>query len=61
MALGLPGWVETNQAVFTDMFGSSIGGTVWAVLKTPMAVAGGLATLCDSLIPGTDEERGIKA
>lgn len=61
MALGLPGWVETNQAVFTDMFGSSIGGTVWAVLKTPMAVAGGLAALCDSLIPGTDEERGIKA
>ncbi len=61
MALGLPGWVEPNQAIFVNTFGTTFGGMVWAVMKTPMAVAGILSALCDSLIPGTDEERGIKA
>ena len=37
----------------------TLGGMVWAVLKTPMAVAGITAAICDSLIPGTDKERGI--
>ena len=37
----------------------TLGGMAWAVLKTPMAVAGLCAAVCDSLIPGTDEERGI--
>ena len=32
---------------------------IWAVLKTPMAVAGILAAICDNLIPGTPQERGI--
>ena len=63
MALGLPGWVEANQAIFmNDAQGQvmhTLGGMVWAVLKTPMAVAGICAALCDSLIPGTDKERGI--
>ncbi len=63
MALGLPGWVEVNQSIFmNDAQGQvmhTIGGMVWAVLKTPMAVAGICAAICDSLIPGTDEERGI--
>ncbi|MDO5562898.1 MAG: solute carrier family 23 protein [Synergistaceae bacterium] len=61
MALGLPGWVEPNQAMFTGAFGATFGGMVWAVMKTPMAVAGILAAICDNVIPGTDEERGIKA
>ena len=61
MALGLPGWVEPNQAMFTGALGTTFGGMVWAVMKTPMAVAGILSALCDSLVPGTDEERGIKA
>ena len=60
MALGLPGWVETNQAIFTNTFGSTFGGMLWAVMKTPMAVAGILSAVCDSLIPGTDAERGIR-
>ncbi|MDR3264591.1 MAG: purine/pyrimidine permease [Synergistaceae bacterium] len=65
MALGLPGWVgqESVQRVFTDpgngVFLSTLGGMVWAILTTPMAVAGICAAVCDSLIPGTDEERGI--
>jgi len=59
MALGLPEWVETNRALFDSMLGVGAGGTVWAILKTPMAVAGILAAICDSLIPGTPEERGI--
>ena len=63
MAMGLPGWVEQNQAIFMNPESSQVwqtlGGMVWAVLKTPMAVAGVCAALCDSLIPGTDEERGI--
>lgn len=60
MALGLPGWVETNQAIFANTFGSTFGGMLWAVMKTPMAVAGILSAVCDSLIPGTDAERGIR-
>ena len=59
MALGLPGWVEPNQALFTGFFGTTFGGMIWAVLKTPMAVAGILAAICDNLIPGTPQERGI--
>ena len=63
MALGLPGWIEQNQELFmsTDysQFMQTVGGMVWALLKTPMAVAGIIAALCDSLVPGTDEERGI--
>ncbi len=63
MAMGLPGWVEKNQILFINPESSQImqtlGGMVWAVLKTPMAVAGVCAAVCDSLIPGTDEERGI--
>ena len=63
MALGLPGWVEANQAIFMNPESSqlmqTLGGMAWAVLKTPMAVAGLCAAICDSLVPGTDEERGI--
>ena len=59
MALGLPGWAENNQALFIETFGATAGGTLWAVMKTPMAVAGVLAALCDNLIPGTTVERGI--
>ena len=63
MALGLPGWVEKNQELFmSESYGQilkTLGGMVWAVLKTPMAVAGICAGVCDSLIPGTNEERGI--
>ena len=60
MALGLPGWVEPHQAMFTGALGSTFGGMIWAVMKTPMAVAGVLALICDNIIPGTKEERGIK-
>ena len=59
MALGLPGWVEPNQAIFSNALGATLGGMIWAVLKTPMAVAGILAAICDNLIPGTPEERGL--
>lgn len=63
MALGLPSWVEANQTIFMNPESSqlmqTLGGMAWAVLKTPMAVAGLCAAICDSLIPGTDEERGI--
>ena len=65
MALGLPGWVEKNQELFMNPSCSAalqtVGGMVWAILKTPMAVAGICAAICDSLVPGTDEERGIGA
>ncbi len=66
MALGLPGWVgqESVQKAFTNPeYGtvlSTIGGMLWAILKTPMAVAGICAAFCDTLVPGTDEERGIR-
>ena len=60
MCLGVPGWVESRQALFAGYFGEMFGGMVWAVLKTPMAVAGLCAALLDNTIPGTDEERGIK-
>ena len=63
MALGLPGWVEKNQDIFMNPAYSqalqTLGGMIWAILKTPMAVAGICAALCDSLVPGTPEERGI--
>ncbi len=63
MAMGLPGWVEANQDLFMSAEYSQVfqtlGGMVWAILKTPMAVAGICAAVCDSLVPGTDEERGI--
>ncbi len=63
MAMGLPGWIEQNQAFFMNPeynpFLQTLGGMVWAILKTPMAVAGICAAFCDSLVPGTDEERGI--
>jgi xanthine/uracil permease len=58
MALGLPGWVEGQQEVFFNY--GVIGQIIWGILKTPMAVAGILAAICDSLIPGTPEERGVK-
>jgi xanthine/uracil permease len=65
MAMGVPGWVD--QESIRDAFMnpsrgetlSTLGGMFWAILKTPMAVAGICATVCDSLIPGTDRERGI--
>ena len=63
MAMGLPGWVEKNQELFMNpayhQVLQTLGGMVWAILKTPMAVAGICAAFCDSLVPGTDEERGI--
>ena len=65
MALGLPGWVEKNQELFMNpacgTLVQTLGGMLWAILKTPMAVAGICAAACDSLVPGTDEERGIGA
>jgi xanthine/uracil permease len=60
MSQGLPEWVEPNQGLFVGSFlGETLGATVWAILKTPMAVAAVCAAFCDSLIPGTPEERGI--
>jgi uracil-xanthine permease len=63
MAMGLRGWIEQTQAFFMNPeynpFLQTIGGMIWAILKTPMAVAGICAAFCDSLVPGTDEERGI--
>jgi len=57
MALGLPGWVEGQQEAF---FAYGIPGQVlWAILKTPMAVAGISAAFWDTLVPGTQEERGL--
>ncbi len=57
MALGLPGWAESQQEVFFN-FGIP-GQMFWAILKTPMAVAGICAAFWDSIVPGTPEERGI--
>lgn len=59
MSQGLPVWVEANQAAFTGALGDVLGKTVWAILNTKMAVAAICAMLCDSLIPGTPQERGI--
>jgi len=59
MSQGLPTWVDPNQALFTSALGDALGKTVWAVLNTRMAVAAICAIICDSLIPGTPEERGI--
>ena len=57
MALGLPGWTEGQQEAF---FAFGIPGQMaWAILKTPMAVAGICAAFWDSIVPGTPEERGI--
>jgi hypothetical protein len=67
MAMGVPGWVDqepVRNAFMDPSRGetlSTLGGMAWAILKTPMAVAGICATLCDSLVPGTDRERGITA
>ncbi len=59
MALGLPGWVNEQKEAF---FALHIPGQIlWALLKTPMAVAGLCAAFWDSLIPGTAKERGIEA
>ncbi|MCL2147061.1 MAG: purine/pyrimidine permease [Synergistaceae bacterium] len=64
MSQGLPGWVDANKALFMPEGASTIittiGGMIWALLKTQMAVAGLCAALCDNLVPGTPEERGIK-
>ena len=59
MSQGLPAWVEPNAALFISAMGEILGSTVWAILKTPMAVAAICAATCDSLVPGTPEERGI--
>ncbi|MDR2176162.1 MAG: purine/pyrimidine permease [Synergistaceae bacterium] len=67
MAMGLPGWMEQESvriALMDPSRGetlSTLGGMLWAILKTPMAVAGICAAVCDSLVPGTDRERGITA
>ncbi len=62
MAMGLPGWIEQNQAFFMNPeynpFLQTLGGMVWAILKTPWRWRAS-ARFCDSLVPGTDEERGI--
>ena len=64
MSQGLPGWVEENRALFmpegASEFVTTVGGMIWALLKTQMAVAGLCAAICDNLVPGTPEERGIK-
>lgn len=64
MSQGLPGWVEANKALFMPEGANelviTIGGMIWALLKTQMAVAGLCAAICDNLIPGTPEERGLK-
>ncbi len=59
MAMGLPGWVEANKDSFLTL--GIPGEVLWAILKTPMAVAGLCAAFWDSIVPGTPEERGIKA
>ena len=59
MAMGLPGWVEANKDAFLIL--GIPGEVLWAILKTPMAVAGLCAAFWDSIVPGTPEERGIKA
>jgi len=59
MAMGLPGWVEANKGAFLTL--GIPGEVLWAILKTPMAVAGLCAAFWDSIVPGTPEERGIKA
>lgn len=58
MALGLPGWAEGQQEAFFTL--GIPGQMLWAILKTPMAVAGICAAFWDSLIPGSPEERGIR-
>ena len=64
MSQGLPGWVDANKALFmpegANAIITTIGGMIWALLKTQMAVAGLCAAICDNLVPGTPEERGIK-
>jgi xanthine/uracil permease len=58
MALGLPGWTEGQKEVF---FAWGVPGQViWAIMTTPMAVAGICAAFWDSIVPGTPEERGIR-
>jgi uracil-xanthine permease len=57
MAMGLPGWVETQKDAFFAL--GLVGQILWALLKTPMAVAGLCAAFWDTLLPGTPAERGI--
>lgn len=57
MALGLPAWVEGQQALFFSW--GIIGQILWAVGKTSMAVAGICSCLLDNLIPGSREDRGL--
>ena len=63
MGLGLPGWVELHKELFiNDSYNvvlNAFGSIIWSLLKSSMAVAGICAALCDNLIPGTKEERGI--
>ncbi|WP_024822800.1 MULTISPECIES: uracil-xanthine permease family protein [Aminobacterium] len=59
MALGLPGWVEGAKDSFFSI--GIIGQVLWAILKTPMAVAGICAAFWDNIIPGTLKERGLSA
>ena len=59
MALGLPGWVEAQKDAFFSI--GIIGQVLWAIMKTPMAVAGICAAFWDNVIPGTLKERGLSA
>lgn len=59
MAMGLPGWIEGQKDVFFAW--GIFGQMLWAILKTPMAVAGICAGFWDNLIPGTRKERGLEA
>ena len=57
MALGLPGWFGANQEVFSAL--GLFGDIIWAIGKTPMAVAGISACILDNVIPGSREDRGF--
>lgn len=63
MALGLPSWVDANKALFiNDSYNTVVnvfGSILWSLLKSSMAVAGICAVIFDSIIPGTNDERGI--
>jgi len=63
MALGLPGWIDSNKELFINdsyhWIANNVGRIIWSLLKSNMAVAGITAGILDSMIPGTKEERGI--